>query len=580
MNLVSPLHIAHASAVVATAIGPAEPPSDFLHHCLALDLEGRIREAGRAHGQRLGGQAIREADWRTFADTWIEVFMRMEAPVGRAQLAEALGGVLDAVEPPGTQVGERVFRLVDRFFGRWPEEPPTPVARAEAVACMLDLVHGVVEACGGPGLDPASLQRLLVCLEPSPQALAPHDARRWLDAQDLSHVTQAVATDVGGLHASAANRRELLAHVLAEWRPGEQLHPHIHALVAGLGGVHMDDDVRLELLEGLLGNVNHSAQDMDPCLWLVGGDPDDFAGSVAQVLRAAGPILPVLGVRLVRGLAAASIERDEALEVLPVELARAAAVWPRSLAVELGAACGSALRLADQDEVPFALWLEAALAEEVAEGPHAHRDAVALGLRAARDPLVVWDAPGFTPSDRMALLERIFAQSRLMAGPVASRCLARTLALDATPAQRRALLLALFTRAYDHLLPEACSQARLVLSRDMAVLDEDEQRASLDTIATIMEIWGWWARPLTQARELNPDLRGWRDATLEWHERVRLELAGPPGSLEYPQVAERLANFLRDLMEQLADALTRWDQAAAAVPPAVWDAVAEEAEEA
>lgn len=564
MHHASPLHTAHARAFVATAIRPAEPPSDFLQTCLTQHHEDRIREAGRAHGQRLGGPAIREADWRTFADTWIEAFMHMEEPVGRAQLGEALAGILEAVEPQGHQAGERVFRLVDRFFAQWPEEPPTPVARAEALARMLDMVHSVGQVCGGPGIDPASLQRLLVCVEPSPQALAPHDARRWLDAQDLAHFTQALAAEVGGLHASAANRRELLAHVLADWRPGAQLHPHILALVAGLGGVHMGDPVRRELLEGLLGDVDHSPQDLNACLWLVGGDADDFAASVAQVLRAAGPVLQVLGVRLVRGLAAAALERDEALDVLPVELVRAAAEWPRSLAVELGAACGSALHLADQDELPFAQWLEAALDPELAQGQHTHRDAVALGLRAARDPMVVWDAPGFTPSDRVAILERLFAQSLLMAGPVAPRCLARTLALDATPEQRRTLLLALLTRACDHLPPEACSQARLVMSRDMAGLDEEAQQASLDAIASIMETWRWWTRPLTQAWALNPALPGWRAATLEWHERVRLELAGPPGSLEHPQVAARLANFLRDLMDELALVLTRWERALAA----------------
>jgi len=228
------------------------------------------------------------------------------------------------------------------------------------------------------------------------------------------------------------------------------------------------------------------------------------------------------------------------------------------------------------DDAQFAIWLEVAAPDEASPGEPGSQEAVVLGLRAARDPMAVWDAPGFTPADRIGILERIYAQDRLLLPPVGGHCLARTLDAEATPAQRRALLLALFTHARDPLPPEACSQARLALSRDMAGLDEEERQASIEAIATLMRSWSWWTLPLRQANGMEPALEGWRNQTLAWHERVRLELAGPPGTLEHPEVAARLEDFLRDLMEQLAQALTRWERVPAAARAAIGALEAEE----
>lgn len=563
MNLVMAPRAAQVPDCLPAPGEPATAVRAFLDASLSLDDADRIFEAARLHGVRLGGTDISDADWVRFTNTWIDGFAHWDDPTERTHLGSVLAGFLDAVTLPGMPLGARVLDLVGRIFASQPEEPEDPFGRANALCAMLDMLRGVMLACDMPALDAACLRQLLEAIDPMPELLGPHDARRWLDAQDLSHVTLALTQGAGGLHASAAQRHELLSHVLADWRTGDDLYAHLYSLVAGLGGLQMPDGVRLELLDRLLSDTGHAPQHLDACLWLVGGDPSDFRGSVAQVLRAGGPLLPGRGVRLVHALASSAIARGDPPQLVPEALSLAADAWPRSMAVELGAAAGHALGAGTLNNAQFAAWLQSASPDAASPGRRGSREAVALGLQMARDPLVAWEAPGLTAADRVALLERIFAQPRLMQDLVASRSLARILTIDASPAQRRTLLTALFTHAGELLPPEACSLARLVLSREMSDLDEDERQASIDAIATIMRTWSSWTTPLTLAVTLGPVEHGWHARTLEWHERVRLELAGPAETLDHPEVAARLADYLRDLMEQLALALTRWEQAGA-----------------
>ncbi len=566
----------HAAAPVASASEPAAVERDFITTCLTLEPDGLVREAARAYGARLGGPAVTAADWAAFTDTWVEAMAYWDEPVERARLSEALAGVLDAVEPAGQAFGPRVGHLVERLFARWAMEPADPFERASALSAMLDLVDGVVRACGGEAIEPAALRGLLGAIDPPPQGLGPLDARGWMDDGELSHFIQAVASGVGGAGTSAAQRHELLEHVLAAWRPGEHLAVCLQQLVGALGGAQAPDAFRLAWLDRLLNDLTHGRQDLDRCLWLVGGDHPHYARNAAHVLRAAGPLLEAHGARLVRALAQTGQERQHAPQVLVGELARAADGWPRSLTVDMGCALAAAHGVAAMDEAEFAPWLEGHAPDDDAPGEPGSRQALILGLRVARDPLVLWEAPGLTPADRLALLPRIYGQPRLMSAPLARRCFERTLAADMTAAQRRELLLALFASARAYLPPEACSQARLVLSRDMAGLDASEREASIEAIASIMEAWVAWTQPLRVATDILPAIRNWPQETLAWHERVRLELAGPPGTLEHPEVAARLAPGLRDLMEQLAQALTRWERVPAAARAEIGALEAEE----